>query len=194
MKTSKKLSAVFAAAFVLCLLCSIVQFFSGTMFHGATQFVMSVVFFSAEIIITLVYIILYFSLFKKFKPSIASTVFLVMLILQMPLLIYDSLDYYKDLFQGKTTVETELYGISVESFHKTNSEEPIYIYDDKYYHLIIDEDTYFYLVRNNPLDKSRLAYVKCMGWETYPHEHYIRAEFYENTEIIDKIEILYVDA
>lgn len=192
MKISKKINAVFAIMFVLCLLCSIVQFFSGTMFHGATQFVMSTVLYSIEIIITAVYIILYFSLFKKFKLNLSFTVFLVMLILQMPSLIYGSLDYYKDLFEGKTVVETELYGISVESYHKADSEEPIYIYtDDKYYNLIIDNNTYFDLVRNNPLDKSRLAYVKCMGWETYPHEHYIRAEFYKHTEIISDIEILY---
>ena len=192
MKTSKKINTVFAIMFVLCLLCGIVQFFNGTMFHGATHFVTSTVLYSIVVALTAVYIILYFLLFRKFKLSLSFTVFLVMLILQMPSMIYSSLDYYKDLFEGKTVVETELYGISSESYHNVNLEEPIYIYtDDKYYNLIIDEDTYFDLVRNNPLDKSRLAYVKCMGWKTYPHEHYIRAEFYEHTEIIDNIEILY---
>ena len=40
-----------------------------------------------------------------------------MVIIMMPSLIYGSLNYYKDLFNGKKEFETEIYKIPVESYY-----------------------------------------------------------------------------
>ena len=43
----------------------------------------------------------------------------------------------------------------------------------------------------NPYDKTRKVYNPHFGETTYPHIHHIIIKFYENTGIVDSIQIVY---
>lgn len=116
-----------------------------------------------------------------------------MVIILMPFLIYGSLNYYKDLYNGKIEFETEIYRMPVESYYENYPDIPkeIELSYNGYYPLTISDEMYIDLITNNPLDKTRQVYDAEFGETTYPHLYHIIIKFYENTKIVDSVQIVY---
>lgn len=115
-----------------------------------------------------------------------------MVIILMPFLIFGSLNYYKDLYNGKIEFETEIYDIYVESY----PDRPKEILLTSYYfdgscELTISDEVYIDLITNNPHDKTRQVYNAPFYEIVYPHLHHIIIIFYENTKIVDSVRIVY---
>ncbi|MDE6030078.1 MAG: hypothetical protein K2G32_00460, partial [Oscillospiraceae bacterium] len=123
---------------------------------------------------------------------------LIMVIILIPFLIYGSLNYYKDLYNGKIEFETEIYDIYVESYYEDHPNIPKEILLSSYllpYNsscaLTISDEVYNDLITNNPLDKTRLVHNSRLDHMVYPHSHHIIIKFYEYTQIVDSVQIVY---
>ena len=126
-----------------------------------------------------------------------------MIIVLLPFSIYGSLNYYKDLYIGKIEFKTEIYKIPVESYYENNDIfEALKKYPDrpkeielssyhKYCTLTISDEMYNELITKNPLDKTREVYNATFAETTNPHLHHIIIKFYENTKIVDSVQIIY---
>ncbi len=137
------------------------------------------------------YLIMYLFLFRKYEIKYG-ILYLIMVIILMPFLIFGSLNYYKDLYNGKIEFETEIYDIYVESY----PDRPKEILLTSYYfdgscELTISDEVYIDLITNNPLDKTRLVHNARLDHKVYPHLHHIIIKFYENTKIVDSVRIVY---
>lgn len=189
---SKILSNIIMAVINLCF-CAI-NFLSANNFYGNWYFNSVVILYSLGIILGVACLIL--SIIEFRSDSIISFtqiwLFIICLFL-VPMLIFESVNYYKDLYNGITEFETEIYEIPVENYYAEYPDEPksIGLFCNGYYRLDISDYIYFDLVNNNPLDKTRTVYYSALGWETYPHLHYIRVKFHKYTKIVDEIQILY---
>ncbi len=193
MKTSNKLNIIFgfiAILFSFC--CLIIQTFRINNFSGAWYFTASTIVYSIGIILGVVYLIMYLFLFRKQKIKYGIT-YLIMVIILTPFLVYGSLNYYKDLYNGKIEFETEIYKIPIESYYEAYPYRPkeIELSYHGYCPLTISDETYIDLITNNPLDQTRQVYDAVYGETTYPHIHHIIIKFYENTKIVDNVQIVY---
>ncbi|MCM1167570.1 MAG: hypothetical protein NC299_17760 [Lachnospiraceae bacterium] len=161
-------------------------------FGGAKRFTALTVVYSVGIALGAVFLIMYFCLFRKYKIKYG-VIYLIVVIIMMPSLVYGSVNYYKDLFNGKTEIETEIYDIHVESFYEEHPDVPKTIILSRYGNdwFTISDETYNDLITNNPHDKTRLVHDAVLDRETYPHIHRIIVKFYENTEIVDSVRIVY---
>lgn len=136
-------------------------------------------------------LIMYLFLFRKYEIKYG-ILYLIMVIIMMPSLIYGSLNYYKDLFNGKIEFETEIYKIPVESYYESHPDRPKEIELSSYHSyctLTISDEVYIDLITNNPHDKTRQVYNA--PFVVYPHLHHIIIKFYENTKIVDSVRIVY---
>ena len=193
MKTSNKINTIFRfIAILISFCCFIVQTFRINNFSGAWYFTASTIVYSIGIILGAASIIMYLSLFRKYKIKNGVS-YLIMVIIIMPFLIYGSLNYYKDLYNGKIEFETEIYKIPVEGYYESHPDEPkeIELSYYGYYPLTISDEMYIDLITNNPLDRTRQVYDAVYGETTYPHLYHIIIKFYENTKIVDSIQIVY---
>lgn len=160
-------------------------------FNGAWYFTASTIVYSIGIILGVAYLIMYLLLFRKYEIKYG-ILYLIMVIIWMPFLIYGSLDYYKDLYNGKIEFETEIYDISVESYYEAHPDIPKEIELSSYHcALIISDEVYNDLITNNPLDKTRLVHDSALDHTVYPHLHHIIIKFYEYTQIVDSVQIVY---
>ncbi len=196
MKTSNKLNIIFRLiAFLVSFCWLIIQIFglfSVNNFSGAWRFTASTIVYSVGIVLGVIYLIMYLFLFRKYKIKYG-ILYLIMVIILLPFLIYGSLNYYKDLYIGKIEFETEIYDIFVESYYEDYPDRPkeIELSDSYYGWLTISDETYIDLITNNPHDKTRLVYNAVYDQTTYPHIHHIIIKFYENTGIVDSVQIVY---
>ena len=193
MKTSNKINTIFRfIAILISFCCFIVQTFRINNFSGAWYFTASTIVYSIGIILGAASIIMYLSLFRKYKIKNGVS-YLIIVIIIMPFLIYGSLNYYKDLYNGKIEFETEIYKIPVEGYYESHPDEPkeIELSYYGYYPLTISDEMYIDLITNNPLDRTRQVYDAVYGETTYPHLYHIIIKFYENTKIVDSIQIVY---
>ncbi len=121
MKTSNKINTIFRfiAIFFLCCYFIIQNFkliFTLNNFNGAWYFTASTIVYSIGIILGLAYLIMYLFLFRKYEIK-NGIFYLIMVIFWMPFLIYGSLNFYKDLYNGKIEYETEIYDIYVVIYY-----------------------------------------------------------------------------
>ena len=194
MKTSKKINLVFifiAIIFLLC--CFIIRALRINNFCGEWYFTVSIIVYSVGIILGLAYLIMYSFLFRKYEIKYG-IIFLFMVIILMPFLVYGSLNYYKDLSNGKIEFETEIYKIPVKSYYEGHPDKPKKIELSSYQSyctLTISDEVYIDLITNNPLDKTRQVYNATFDETVYPHLHHIIIKFYENTKIVDSVQIVY---
>ncbi len=189
MKTSNKLNIIFRFIAILFLFCwLIIQFFRINNFNGAWYFTASTIVYSIGIILGVVYPIMYLFLFRKYKIKYGIS-YLIMVIILTPFLVYGSLNFYKDLYNGKIELETEIYKIPNESYYEDYPNRPkeIELSYPGCSTLTISDETYIDLITNNPRDQTRLVYDET----TYPHIHHIIIKFYENTRIVDSVQIVY---
>lgn len=190
---SDKVNTIFkliAILFSFC--CFIIQTFRINNFYGAWYFTASTIVYSTGIILGVIFLIMYLFLFRKYKIKNGVS-YLIMVIILMPFLIYGSLNYYKDLYNGKIEFETEIYRMPVESYYENYPDIPkeIELSYNGYYPLTISDEMYIDLITNNPLDKTRQVYDAEFGETTYPHLYHIIIKFYENTKIVDSVQIVY---
>ena len=193
MKTSNKLDIVFRLIAILFSLCYLfIQIFRISNFSGEWYFTASTIVYSIGIILGIVFLIMYLLLFRKYKIKYG-VLYLVLIIIWLPILIYGSLNYYKDLYIGKIELETEIYDIYKESYYEDYPDRPkeILLSYPGCRSLIISDETYIDLITNNPFDQTRLVYDEAFGLTTYPHMHHIIIKFYENTRILDSVQIVY---
>ncbi len=191
MKTSNKLNIIFRLIAILFSFCwLIIQIFSVINYSGAWRFTASTIVYSIGIVLGVVYLIMYLFLFRKYKIKYG-ILYLIMVIILLPFLIYGSLNYYKDLYIGKIEFETEIYDIYVENYYEDYPDRPKKIRVSYYGWLTISDETYIDLITNNPHDKTRLVYDEVFDLKTYPHIHHIIIKFYENTRIVDSVQIVY---
>lgn len=194
MKTSNKINTIFMfiAKFFL-LFYFIVQIFRTNNFSGEWYFTTSTIVYSIGIILGAAYLIMYLFLFRKYEIEFG-ILHLIIVIVLMPFLIYGSLNYYKDLYNGKIEFETEIYDIPVESFYEDHPDIPKKIELSSYHSyctFTISDEVYIDLITNNPLDKTRQVHNAALDQTVYPHLHHIIIKFYENTKILDSIQIIY---
>lgn len=195
MKTSKKLDIIFRSIAILFSFCYlIIQIFRINNFSGEWYFTASTIVYSIGIILGVVFLIMYLFLFRKYKIKYG-VLYLVLIIIWLPFLIYGSLNYYKDLYIGKIELETEIYGIYKESYYEDYPDRPkeILLSYPGRRSLTISDETYIDLITNNPFDQTRLVYDAAFDLTTYPHKHHIIIKFYENTGILDSVQIIYDD-
>jgi len=196
MKTSNKINIFFRLIAILFLLCyliiRIVQSYRVNNFCGTWYFTASTIIYSIGIILGAVFLITYLFLFRKYKIKYG-ILYLIPVIFLIPSLVYGSLNYYKDLYNGKIEYETEIYDIYVESYYEDHPDRPkeIELSDSYYGWLTISDEMYIDLITNNPPDKTRLVYNAVYDLTTYPHIHHIIIKFYENTGIVDSVRIVY---
>ncbi|MGN0634017.1 MAG: hypothetical protein ACI4JW_09140 [Oscillospiraceae bacterium] len=193
MKTSNKLNIIFrfiAILFSFC--CLIIQTFKINNFSGAWYFTASTIVYSIGIILGVVFLIMYLFLFRKYKIKYGIS-YLIMIIILLPFLIYGSLNYYRDLYIGKIELKTEIYKIPNESYYEDYPDRPkrIELSYPGCSTLTINDETYFDLIKNNPCDQTRIVYDAVYDETTYPHIHHIIIKFYENTGILDSVQIVY---
>lgn len=136
---------------------------------------------------------MYLFLFRKYKIKYGIP-YSIMIMILLPFLIYGSLNYYKDLYNGKIVFETEIYRTPVESYYEHYPDRPKEIELSSYpgyCKLTISDEMYIDLITNNPLDKTRQVYNANFAETVYPHIHCIIIKFYENTKIVDSVQIIY---
>lgn len=186
MKTSNKINTIFkfiAILFSFC--CFIIQTFRINNFSGAWYFTASTIVYSIGIILGAAFLIMYLLLFRKYKIK-DGVLYLILVIVLMPFLIYGSLKYYKDLFNGKIEFETEIYKIPVESYYENYPDRPKEIELSSYhgyYRLTISDEMYIDLITNNPLDQTRQVYNAEYDETTYPHLYHIIPRIATDAEI-----------
>lgn len=197
MKTSNKINTVFRLFAILFSFCFfiifIIQTFKINYFIGEWYFTVLTTVYSIGIILGAAYLIMYLLLFRKYEIKYG-ILYLIMVIILMPFLIYGSLNYYKDLYNGKIEFETEIYKIPVESYYEEHPDRPKEIELSSYHSyctLTISDEVYIDLIANNPLDKTRQVYNATFDETVYPHLHHIIIKFYENTKIVDSVRIVY---
>lgn len=193
MKTSNKIDIIFRLISLLFSLCYfIIQIFRISNFSGEWYFTVSTIVYSIGIILGIVFLIMYLLLFRKYKIKYG-VLYLVLIIIWLPILIYGSLNYYKDLYIGKIELETEIYDIYNESYYEDYPDRPkeIQLSYPACSRLTISDETYIDLITNNPFDKTRLVHDEAHDQKTYPHIHHIIIKFYENTRILDSVQIVY---
>lgn len=197
MKTSNKINTVFRLITILFSFCLfiifIIQTFKINYFSGEWYFTVLTTVYSIGIILGAAYLIMYLLLFRKYEIKYG-ILYLIMVIILMPFLIYGSLNYYKDLYNGKIEFETEIYKIPVESYYEEHPDRPKEIELSSYHSyctLTISDEVYIDLIANNPLDKTRQVYNATFDETVYPHFHHIIIKFYENTKIVDSVRIVY---
>jgi len=199
MKTSNKINIIFRLIAILFSFCcliiqtlNLIQTFRINNFSGTWYFNASTIVYSIGIILGVVFVIMYLFLFRKYKIKYG-ILYLILAIIMIPSLVYGSLNYYKDLYNGKIEFKTEIYKIPVESYYEDYPDRPKRI--ELSYHgfcpLIISDETYIDLITNNPLDQTRQVYDAEFDETTYPHIHHIIIKFYENTRIVDSVRIVY---
>lgn len=199
MKTSNKINTIFMFIAIFFLFCyfiiCIIQTFRINYFSGEWYFTVLTTVYSIGIILGATYLIMYLFLFRKYEIKYG-ILYLIMVIIPMPFLIFGSLNYYKDLYNGKIEFETEIYDIYVESYYESYPDRPKEILLTSYYFdgsckLTISDEVYIDLITNNPLDKTRQVYNAPFDETVYPHLHHIIIKFYENTKIVDSVRIVY---
>ncbi len=197
MKTSNKINIIFRLISFLCSICyliiqtlNLIQNFRINNFSGAWYFTASTIVYSIGIVLGVVFLIMYLFLFRKYKIKYG-ILYLIMVIILIPSLVYGSLNYYKDLYNGKIEYETEIYDIYNESYYEDYPDRPKKIRVFYYGWLTISDETYIDLITNNPHDKTRQVYDETLDRTTYPHLHHIIIKFYENTGIVDSVQIVY---
>lgn len=202
MKTSNKINTIFRFVTLFFLFCYlIIQIFKSIFrlnnFDGTRYFTASTIVYSIGIILGVAYLIMYLLLFRKYEIKYG-ILYLIMVVIWMPSLIYGSLDYYKDLYNGKIEFETEIYDIHVESYYEAHPDIPKKIElssyrlpYNSYCALIISDEVYNDLITSNPLDKTRLVHNSALDQTVYPHLHHIIIKFYEYTQIVDSVQIVY---
>lgn len=199
MKTSNKINTVFrliAIFFLFCyLIIQIIHTFRINYFSGEWYFTVSTIVYSIGIILGAAYLIMYLFLFRKYEIKYG-ILYLIIVIVLTPFLIYGSLNYYKDLYNGKIEFETEIYKIPVESYYEDHPDAPKKIElssysSSDYCTLTISDEVYIDLITNNPIDKTRQVYNALFDETVYPHLHHIIIKFYENTRIVDSVQIIY---
>lgn len=194
MKTANKINTIFRFITIFFLFCYlIIQIFRLNNFNGAWYFTASTIVYSIGIILGVAYLIMYLLLFRKYEIKYG-ILYLIMVIIWMPSFIYGSLDYYKDLYNGKIEFETEIYKIPVESYYEAHPDRPKKIELSSYHSyctLTISDEVYIDLITNNPPDKTRQVYNAPYAETVYPHLHHIIIRFYEYTQIVDSVQIVY---
>ena len=191
MKTSNKLNIIFRLIAILPWFCwLIIQIFSVINYSGAWRFTASTIVYSIGIILGVVYLIMYLFLFRKYKIKYG-ILYLILIIILLPFFFFFSLNYYKDLYIGKIELETEIYDIYNESYYEDYPDRPKEIRVSYYGWLTISDKTYFDLITNNPMDQTRQVHDAALDLPTYPHIHHIIIKFYENTGIVDSVQIVY---
>lgn len=196
MKTSNKINTIFMFIAIFFLFCYfIIQIFRINIFSfsGEWYFTVTTIVYSLGIILGAAYLIMYLFLFRKYEIKYG-ILYLIMVIILMPFLISGSLNYYKDLYNGKIEFETEIYKIPVESYYESHPDRPKKIELSSYHSyctLTISDEVYIDLITNNPLDKTRQVYNASFDETVYPHLHHIIIKFYENTKIVDSVRIVY---
>ena len=195
MKTSDKINTIFKLMVILFWLCYlIIQTFTFRInyFNGEWYFTTTIIVYSLGIILGLALLIMYLFLFRKYEIK-SGILYLITVIVLLPFLVYGSLNYYKDLYNGIIEFETEIYKVSVESYYEVHPDIPkeIELSDYPILHLTISDEMYIDLIKNNPYDQTRLVYNPKFDEKTYPHIHHIIIKFYENTGIVDSVQIVY---
>ncbi|MBD5115042.1 MAG: hypothetical protein HDT46_07530 [Ruminococcaceae bacterium] len=198
MKTSNKINTIFRFIAIFFLFCYLIiqifrSIFGLNIFSGAWYFTASTIVYSIGIILGVAYLIMYLFLFRKYEIKYG-ILCLINVIIWIPFLIYGSLDYYKDLYNGKIEFETEIYEIPVESYYESHPDRPKEILLTSYNSvraLTISDEVYIDLITNNPLDNTRQVYNAPLDQTVEPHLHHIIIKFYENTKIVDSVQIVY---
>ena len=194
MKTTNTINNIFKSVAILFLLCCfIITLFRMDILSVARVFTASIIVYSLGIVLGLTIVIMYLSLFRKYKIRYGILTQIVVIVV-LPFLIYGSLNYYKDLYAGITEFETENYKIPVESYYKDRPDIPKEIELSDYpgfCKLTISDEMYSDLIRNNPPDTTRRVYNAVFDETTHPHMHHIIIKFYKNTKIVDSIRIVY---
>jgi hypothetical protein len=194
METSNKINTIFKFITILfSFCCFITQIYRINNFSGAWYFTASTIVYSLGIILGAALLIMYLSLFRKYKIKHGIS-YLILVIVLFPIFIYGSLNYYKDLYNGKIEFETEIYKIPIESYYEDYPDRPkeIELSDYPIYcKLTISDEIYIDLIKNNPLDRTRPVYNAKFDETTYPHTHHIIIKFYEHTRIVDSVQIVY---
>lgn len=161
-------------------------------YNGEWYFTAATIVYSLGIILGIAFVIMYPLIFRKYKIKNGIAVLLIVIVLLF-LLVCGSLNYYKDLYNGKIEYETEIYKLPVESWYEEYPDIPkeIELSNSFYPDLIINDETYTDLINNNPYDQTRYVYNAIFDETTYPHLHHIVISFYENTGIVDSVQIVY---
>ena len=210
MKTSNKPNIAFRLITILFMLCFIIteafrayrikdSVFKRYNYVGTWFLTASTIVYTIGIILGIAFLIMYFLLFRKVKIRYG-ILYLPLVVIMLPFLIYGSLDYYKDIYKGKVVFETNIYDLYVESYYEEHPEIPkeillsSYIFDGiGLNNLAISDEMYFDLIQNNPNDLTQKVFNPVFAENVYPHIHNIKIVFYENTRIVESIEIIYND-
>lgn len=129
-------------AIVLCF-CA-VNFLSAHNFYGNRYFILMIILYSFGIIGAISYLI-FSILMAKHSTSPVQIAVSFLCLLQVPVLIFQSVNYYKDLFSGITELETEIYEIPVESYYEEYHDAPkeiAFFQNGCYYKFIVDDEMY----------------------------------------------------
>lgn len=188
----RKKSDIVATIFTLCI--AAISTLSLNDFYGSWYFISLVILYSLGIISLILYPIISIAEHKRDYNNLSHLVLsFIFLFIVLPLLIFESINYYKDFFNGITEFETEIYKIPIQSFYEKypDQDKDIGLSYKGYCKLSIDDETYFNLIKNNPVDENRTVYDSLFGEEVNPHLHPIKIRFYEHTKIVDTVQILY---
>lgn len=188
----KKKSNIVVTMLALCI--AAINTLSNNDFYGRWYFNLLVILYSLGMILLILYPIISITEHKHDYDNVSHLAFsFVFLFIALPLLIFQSINYYKDFFNGITEFETEIYKIPVKSFYEKypDQDKRIDLSYKGYYMLSVDDETYFDLINNNPIDETRTVYDSLFGEDVHPHLHHIKIRFYEHTKIVDTVQILY---
>ncbi len=141
------------------------------------------------------YLLLYLLLFRRFKLKTGVRFNILGVIVLMPVLVLFTKSYVLDYVKGSTEITTNIYKLPVGGWQTDPEGEPPCIEpsdpDFGFLKLPVTEEMYDDLTANNPLDKTVQVYDEAFGENVYPHVHPISIRFYERTNIIERIQILY---
>ena len=141
------------------------------------------------------YLLLYLLLFQRIKLKTGVRFNILGVIVLMPVLVLFTKSYVLDFVTGCTEFQTQIYRLPVGGWQTEPDGEPLCIEpsckDFGFLSLPVTEEIYIDLTENNPYDKTLKVYDETFDENVYPHLHPIIIRFYERTNIIDSIQIVY---
>ena len=164
---------VCAVLFLLC--CGGAMILRSCRFFGQRYFYATALAFAAGILFGAVLIILSVFRLRKTKQSIAGILCLTAAVLLMPLMVFASRDCLRDLIQGCTEIQTEIYKLPVGGWQTDPDGEPVgmefSVPDHGFYRLPVSEEMYSELTEKNPVDETRTVYDAEYDENVHPHLH-----------------------
>ena len=196
MKTSNKINWLLTVIAVLFLLsCGAAGVIKNGVFFGKRYFDISVVIYASGILLGVLYLLLFLLLFRKYQLKTHCVFSLITVVMMLPFLVFTSVKYFQDVWQGCTELKTEIYKIPVGGWRIEPSGKPVEIQPScpgyGFLHLPVSEEIYNDLTQNNPQDRTRTVFDEAFGEYVYPHLHPIIIRFYAHTGVVESIQIDY---